>query len=244
MRRRAGGADEATRRPATDWLPWPFRRRESSPAGHTLADRSAYKATWQRLAGSADDAKTAVAGYTDEEQLQTTGRHTAEILDQMVGIKASDVVLEIGCGVGRVGKILSPRCARWIGTDISRRMLDVAAERLRDCSNVELVELGTVGLREIPDASVDLVYCTVVFMHLYEWDRYRYVHEAYRVLRPGGRCFFDNVDITSNHGWKVFMDGFALDIEHRPAHLSMTSTGDVNVPPFRLAVIPLTLIEY
>ena len=208
------------------WLQGLFRRAERPPAAHTLGDRSAYKATWQRLAGSADDAKTAVAGYTDEAQLHASGTHTLEILDQLVGVKASDVVLEIGCGVGRVGKLLSPRCARWIGTDISRRMLDVAAERLRGSPNLELVELGTVGLREIPDVSVDLVYCTVVFMHLYEWDRYRYVQEAYRVLRPGGRCFFDNVDITSDHGWKVFMDGFGLDIAARPAHLSMTSTGD------------------
>lgn len=208
------------------WLRGLFRLRGAPPAGPTLADRSDYKTTWERLAGSADDAKMAVAGYADEDQLHASGSRTAELLDQLVGINASDVVLEIGCGVGRVGKILSSRCARWIGTDISRRMLDVAAQRLRGCSNVELVELGSVGLREIRDASVDLVYCTVVFMHLYEWDRYRYVQEAYRVLRPGGRCFFDNVDIASNHGWKVFMDGFALDVATRPAHLSMTSTGD------------------
>ena len=211
---------------ASSWLRGLFRSRGAPAAGHTLADRSAYKATWERLAGSADDAKMAVAGYADEDQLHASGSRTVELLDQLVGIKTSDVVLEIGCGVGRVGTILSPRCARWIGTDISRRMLDVAAQRLRGCSNVELVELGTVGLREIPDASVDLVYCTVVFMHLYEWDRYRYVQEAYRVLRPAGRCFFDNVDITSNHGWKIFMDGFARDVGSRPAHLSMTSTGD------------------
>ena len=128
--------------------------------------------------------------------------------------------------MGRVGKILSPLCAKWIGTDISSRMLEVAAQRLRGFPNVELIELGTVGLREIPDASVDMVYCTVVFMHLFEWDRYRYVHEAFRVLKPGGRCFFDNVDITSNHGWQVFMAGFAFDVENRPSHLSMTSVGD------------------
>jgi ubiquinone/menaquinone biosynthesis C-methylase UbiE len=208
------------------WLAGWFSGRERRLQAPTLADRSAYKATWQRLAGSADEARTAVAGYTDEEQLEASGRHTVEVLDRLVGIKAPDVALEIGCGVGRVGKVLSPRCARWIGTDISRRMLDVAAERLRDLPNVELVELGTVGLGEIPDASVDLVYCTVVFMHLFEWDRYRYVQEAHRVLRSGGRCFFDNVDITSDHGWKVFMDGFSVDLARRPAHLSMTSTGD------------------
>jgi ubiquinone/menaquinone biosynthesis C-methylase UbiE len=92
--------------------------------------------------------------------------------------------------------------------------------------NVELVELSAVGLQEIPDNSVDVVCGTVVFMHLYEWDRYQYVREAFRVLKSAGRCFFDNIDITSNHGGEVFMQGFSIPIEQRPAHLSMISTGE------------------
>jgi ubiquinone/menaquinone biosynthesis C-methylase UbiE len=191
-----------------------------------LPDRSSYKATWQALAATPETAAMAVAGYTAEEQLLESGRHTVEVLERLIGIGASDVILEIGCGVGRVGKLLSPRCRKWIGADISGRMLAVAARRLEGVPNVELVELGAVGLGEIPDASVDAVYCTVVFMHLFEWDRYRYVAEAFRVLKPGGRCFFDNLDITSGHGWKVFTDGLAYDLERRPAHLSMVSSGD------------------
>lgn len=149
-----------------------------------------------------------------------------EMIDRLLGVDPTDVILEIGCGVGRVGKYMGPRCSKWIGTDISRGMLNVAALRLRGVPNIQLVELSSVGLREIPDESVSLVYSTVVFMHLYEWDRFRYVKEAFRVLRPGGRCFFDNVDITSTHGWRVFLDGYALDPDKRPSHLSMVSSGD------------------
>src|SRR5208282_486707 len=45
-------------------------------------------------------------------------------------------------------------------------------------------------------------------------------------LTPGGRCYFDNADITSKTGWKVFTDGLLRDIDKRPAHLSMISTGE------------------
>lgn len=192
----------------------------------TLADRSRYKDTWQHMASSMDAAKTAVAGHTDEAELNQSGLYTVNTLDRFVGINASDACLEIGCGVGRVGKIMSQRCRRWIGTDISAAMLEYASQRLAELDNVELIELGGDGLGEVADCSVDLVYSTVVFMHLYEWDRYKYVQEAMRVLRPGGHCYFDNVDIASDHGWKVFMNGFSFEPDKRPAHLSMISTGE------------------
>ena len=203
-----------------------FRTRRSE-IGHLSKDRSNYKATWQQLTGTLDDAKIAVTGHSHpDNELDRSGSLTVDFLDRFVRINSSDIVLEIGCGVGRVGKILSLRCSRWIGTDISGHMLQYAAERLKGLENVELIELSTVGLKEVSNNSVDVVYCTVVFMHLYEWDRYKYVQEAFRVLKPGGRCFFDNVDITSNHGWKVFTDGCSFDIDKRPAHVSMVSTGE------------------
>jgi ubiquinone/menaquinone biosynthesis C-methylase UbiE len=191
-----------------------------------IQERSNYKETWDKLAPDMEEAKRYVAGHTDEMELDRTGLNTVNRIDRLIGINPTDICLEIGCGVGRVGKFFSPRCARWIGTDISANMLTYAAQRLQGLENIELVELSAVGLKEIPDNSVDLVYCTVVFMHLYEWDRYQYVKEAYRVLKSGGRCFFDNLDLTSNHGWEVFMTGFSYELDNRPAHLSMCSTGE------------------
>jgi ubiquinone/menaquinone biosynthesis C-methylase UbiE len=189
-------------------------------------DRSNYKKTWDHLAENYSDAKLFVAGYEDEAKFELTANHTVDILVRYAGIRPTDVVLEIGCGVGRVGKVLSKKVARWIGTDISGNMLAYAAQRLKGLDNIDLRELSGVGLKEIPDRSIDLVYCTVVFMHLLEWDRYRYVEECFRVLKTGGRCFFDNVDITSDHGWEVFSAGYAYAADARPPQLSMTSTGD------------------
>jgi ubiquinone/menaquinone biosynthesis C-methylase UbiE len=168
----------------------------------------------------------AVAGHSEEDDLHQSAQYTYEVLERLIGIHPSDVVLEIGCGVGRMGHIFSGKCSKWIGTDISGRMLKYAAQRLKDLKNIELIELSTVGLKEIPDNSVDVVYCTVVFMHLYEWDRYRYVEESHRVLKRGGRFYFDNVDISSSHGWEVFSKALGYDIDKRPAHIGMTSTGD------------------
>ena len=195
-------------------------------ASHPLGHRARYKDVWNDLASSSDSAKMHVAGYLDEDELMRQARATVDVLRRYMGFGPSDVVLEIGCGIGRVGHVLAPQCAEWIGTDISGNMLAVAADRLRGVPHVRLVELSQVGLAEIPERSVDRVYCTVVFMHLYEWDRYRYLREAFRVLRPGGRAYFDNVDVTSSHGWKKFMETAEMAPDKRPAHVSMVSTGD------------------
>ncbi len=44
----------------------------------------------------------------------------------MLHIAEDDDVLEIGCGVGRVGVALAPCCDQWIGADISSQMLEHA----------------------------------------------------------------------------------------------------------------------
>jgi SAM-dependent methyltransferase len=189
-----------------------------------LGERSSYKRVWDLQARDPDLASLAVAGHTDEATLELTARGFIDTLRTTTGLNPNDVVLEIGCGIARVGRPLSRECLHWFGADISGGMLAHAAERTRDRPNVTLVELATVGLQEFPRDAFDLIYCTIVFMHLFEWDRFRYVEEAFRVLRPGGRCYFDNFPLDSEHGWKVFMEGAGYPLDRRPAHLSMSST--------------------
>jgi SAM-dependent methyltransferase len=202
----------------------PEKKASPRPGASAPGDRSAYKRTWDLQAQEADLASIAVAGYTDEATLDLTARGFIDILRSTAGLEANDVVLEIGCGIARVGKPLSLECLHWFGADISGGMLGHAAARLKDRPNTTLVELATVGLQEFPMDAFDLVYCTIVFMHLFEWDRYRYVEEAFRVLRPGGRCYFDNYPLDSAHGWKTFLESAAYPVDRRPAHLSMSSS--------------------
>ena len=203
------------------WL-WTRRLEAASIA----MPRSAYKQTWQHLSTSETDAKMYVASTVDEDEFRRSAAYTVATLERLVGVRPDDVVLEIGCGVGRVGAALAPRVKEWIGTDIAANMLRHTARRLDGLSNVRLVELPDVGLRGIADGSVDVVYCTVVFMHLYEWDRYRYIAEAWRVLRPGGRLYCDNIDITSTLGWTMFSDAASYPTAERPSYLPMLSSMD------------------
>jgi ubiquinone/menaquinone biosynthesis C-methylase UbiE len=186
--------------------------------------RHAYKAVWNELSDTEDRAKMHVSGYLDEDQYLATAQHTKTILESTVGIASEDEILEIGCGVGRVGAVIAPLCKHWIGCDVAGNMLKHAAKRLAHHNNVSLVEISGTDLRPVPDQSVDMVYCTVVFMHLDEWDRFNYILEAHRVLRPGGRVFVDNFNLCSDEGWSVFEEHRAIPADQRPPHISKSST--------------------
>ena len=134
-----------------------------------------------------------------------------------------DVVLEIGCGVGRLGYCLSDYCKQWIGCDISQNMISHAKKRLEQKSNVTFIELGDNNLHSISDSSVDIVYCSVVFMHLEEWDRFSYVEESYRILREGGRIYIDNFTIESEDGWRIFKKHQEIPSLDRKPEISKSS---------------------
>jgi ubiquinone/menaquinone biosynthesis C-methylase UbiE len=190
----------------------------------TMLPRQDYKAVWNSVSRSEDDAKIAVSGVDDEDAFRQSVHFTVAMLQTYVGIRPDDTVLEIGAGVGRVGDALAPLCREWIGTDVSDNMIGHLRRRLARHRNIRGVVTNGFDLRGIEDASVDVVYATVVFMHLDEWERFGYVREGLRVLKPGGRMIVDNVNLTSDAGWKVFLEHSAIPARKRPPHIAKTST--------------------
>jgi ubiquinone/menaquinone biosynthesis C-methylase UbiE len=185
---------------------------------------ASYKVNWNKLAETEESALLHVAGYTDEAELKRNTDVTIDVLRSTIGVHSTDVVLEIGCGVGRVGRQLAPLVLRWIGCDVAENMLSFARHRLNTHKNIELVPVSGYDLRPISDNSIDAVYCTVVFMHLEEWDRFTYVREAFRILKPGGRFYCDNVNLACESGWRVFLQSAAFPAQARPQHVSRCST--------------------
>ena len=159
-------------------------------------DRS-YK-TWWEAAASTEESALATTYVSDEDADYTSrgwngdaNSYGAKDYIDIARLDGSSRVLEIGCGLARVGRELAPHVGEWHGADISSGMLARARERLAGQSNVHLHELSEVTLGSFGDATFDFVYATTVFMHLDKEDLYQYVLEAYRVLKKGGRAFFD-----------------------------------------------------
>ena len=118
---------QLTKRAIRTWY-WLWTRRLE--VGAVDIARSDYKRTWQHLSERETDAVMYVASTTDRDELQRAATYTRALLERHVGLRQNDVVLEIGCGVGRVGAEIAPSVREWIGTDIAPNMLAHAARRL------------------------------------------------------------------------------------------------------------------
>jgi SAM-dependent methyltransferase len=184
-----------------------------------------YKAIWNDLSTTFEAASFHVCCIEEETEIRALGTNTSGFLQQVLGITKEDKVLEIGCGIARIGREIAPLCAEWHGTDISGNMLAHAAKRLEDVPNAYLHELPSSNLSIFPDNSFDCVYSTIVFMHLDKAEMFNYIREAHRVLVPGGRAYFDTCNILSPESWRQFL--VLLDTYgpgERPGHAAQYST--------------------
>jgi SAM-dependent methyltransferase len=128
-------------------------------------------------------------GDPDLERFWTEGEEDLDTFLEYAGasIEASDRVVEIGCGVGRVTRPLSRRAASVRALDVSERMLELAREHNPGLENVEWILGDGTSLAGVESESADACVSLVVFQHIPDAAiTLGYVREVGRVLRPGG----------------------------------------------------------
>ncbi|NIV20704.1 MAG: methyltransferase domain-containing protein, partial [Gammaproteobacteria bacterium] len=160
-------------------------------------DANSYKEIWDFKASDPCAAMTAVDGSFSEEGLQHTGRWSANQVKNALGVDRQDRLLELGCGVGRIGRELAPHCGRWLGVDISDNMIDNAERRLAHLDNVQFHRLSRTSLDMVGDGEIDKAYSIAVFCHMDKEDLYLYLRELRRVLREGGLIFVETWNLAS-----------------------------------------------
>ncbi len=208
------------------WGYWTRASRPSRWATTSHLQRRQYAEVWDTLAASPTAAAFAVSGKEDEDNLRRSAEPVIRNLMDLVQIGEQDDVLEIGCGIGRIGRELAPLCRSWTGSDVSERMVTLGSERLRGIRNARFRQLQGDGLPEFADDSFDVVYFANMLSHLDELDRWRYVKDSFRVLRPGGRIYVDTVDVESDRGWSMFTADPTPDLDSvRPPYTPRFSTG-------------------
>lgn len=151
-----------------------------------------------------------------------------QYLDAEIGfvlgrLQTSDVVLELGCGYGRVALELAKVAGRVIGIDTSVESLALARELAGQGSACEFLEMDAVDLR-FPDRGFDLVVCIQNGVSAFGVNQLRLVREALRVTRPGGRVLLSSY---TDRFWPHRLEWFELQAEHGlVGEIDYGSTGD------------------
>lgn len=101
-------------------------------------------------------------------------------------LRASERVLDVGCGPGLLAKAFAPRASVFVGIDLTAAMVAKACEVARGAglANARFAVGDARGL-PFPDGVFDLVLTRLVLHHMAEPERA--IAEMARVARPGGR---------------------------------------------------------
>jgi SAM-dependent methyltransferase len=132
-------------------------------------------------------------GDAELESFWAGGEKDVDTILQLLGVEvaADDVALDIGCGVGRLSRVLAGRAREVYALDVSEEMLARAREHHSALTNVHWVHGDGTSLGGVADASIDACLSHVVFQHIPDPEiTYGYVREMGRVLKPGGWAAF------------------------------------------------------
>ncbi len=142
--------------------------------------------------------------YADPDRERFWRRGEAD-LDALLGalgvrLEESDDVVELGCGIGRLTRVIAARSAHVVAVDVSPEMLAVARAENPELDNVRWLLGDGATLREVPTGSADACVSHVVFQHIPDPAiTLGYVREMGRVLRPGGWAAFQLSNDPSVH---------------------------------------------
>lgn len=108
-------------------------------------------------------------------------RHVLELIRQLETGGRVLSILNVGCGLSQVLKLIDPR-HRYHGVDVDVRAVDICRRRFAE-RRAEF-SVSTPYSLPVPDQAFDLVFATEVVEHVL--DPERWLAELARTLAPGG----------------------------------------------------------
>ncbi len=148
-----------------------------------------------------------LSDYVGDSDFRATGDEFRVHFEALAGLRSSDRVLEIGCGIGRMARVLVPVLrppGSYDGFDVVRSGIEWCAARYgatpapfrfhhADLRNAVYNPDGAQAAQDyrfpFPDGAFDLVIATSLFTHLLPAAAEHYLAQAARVLAVDGRLF-------------------------------------------------------
>jgi SAM-dependent methyltransferase len=157
-----------------------------SRAKYVLSSRLSQQTYWNLMV-RLQPARAVTSRYPSLEKSLESGGSVVEMLKTLGVITPGAVVLQIGCGIGRVEFHLHKYVRLCYGIDIAASMLAQARSNVR-ADNVRFIHASQLANLSLP--RLDLVYAVFVFQHLPRQKVIDYLGQSRAALGPGGKLVF------------------------------------------------------
>jgi ubiquinone/menaquinone biosynthesis C-methylase UbiE len=119
------------------------------------------------------------------------GKYVQPVLARYGIPVTGNVMVELGCGAGRMTHVFARHYQQVVAVDLSWEMLQRAREIHPTRKNILWLRVSGGDLACLASDSADFVFSYLVLQHLPNEDlAFSYVREMFRVLRPGGGFLF------------------------------------------------------
>ncbi|MFW9944808.1 MAG: class I SAM-dependent methyltransferase [Candidatus Sifarchaeia archaeon] len=134
-----------------------------------------------------------------------------------------DLVLELGCGYGRVLDEICHKAGDSVGIDVSGGSLEYARKYIQSDLLVQLSQMNAASLA-FKENVFDVVLCIQNGISAFNVDPVELVQESLRVTRPSGLCLFSTY---SNRIWEERLEWFEIQArEGLLGEIDWEKTGD------------------
>jgi ubiquinone/menaquinone biosynthesis C-methylase UbiE len=144
--------------------------------------------------------------FVGSNEFKKVGDEFVKYFKELGGLKQNDVVLDIGCGIGRIAIPLTKylKEGELCGFDIDKRGIEWCQKNIStkfpnfhfhyaDIFNKYYNKKGKIQAHEFKfpykDNKFDFIFATSVFTHMLPAQIDQYLAEIARVIKPGGKCF-------------------------------------------------------
>lgn len=128
------------------------------------------------------------------DEFHIRGRESTLEVAELAKLGASDLVLDVGCGLGGTARYLSEKFkCNVVGIDLTEEYISIGKKLTEFVGLNDRVELRYGSALKIPyeDERFDIVWTEHVQMNIA--DKNRFYSEIARVLKPGGRLLFHDI---------------------------------------------------
>lgn len=139
---------------------------------------------WENHAQNGKSFEAVRAGWSEED----CKNRIDETISNSLIFKNSDVVLDLGCGIGYTCKMVSPKVREYIGIDYSPEMIRSASKFNKEFKNTKFITNDGLAI-PFDDNYFDVIYSEQIFQHISQENSYSYFKEILRTIKPDGSFF-------------------------------------------------------